>query len=223
MIIRSGAWSVAAAVSLLLVAFGPVGGQEEQDAGWESSGNGDEEEEEEEYEYDEEDYSGDDEYGDEEGEGEAGAFKSPYTSLNSISLRCGKKGQDLNLILVYHAGYFLGKISLVSRRFKTKVKTACKRGFDFTHQGYDDYDEDYDGDGDAGEYEDETDRGDNEYYDEAESEDDDDGDFPAAFYASESFAPEMISVPLSITVHVGDRMELPCSAKARRQNKSSSI
>ncbi len=97
MIIRSGAWSVAAAVSLLLVAFGPVGGQEEQDAGWESSGNGDEEEEEEEYEYDDEDYSGDDEYGDEEGEGEAGAFRSPYTSLNSISLKRSRFEFDFNL------------------------------------------------------------------------------------------------------------------------------
>ena len=87
------------------------------------------------------------------------------------------------------------------------------------------YEEDKDASGYSDEYEDEDGGGeyeDYEYegvYEDGEEDDEDYYEGETQVESSllegplKSLVPEMISVPLSITAHVGDRMELPCSAK----------
>ncbi len=77
------------------------------------------------------------------------------------------------------------------------------------YEGYD-YDVEYEGEGVG------VVVGEEDYYgggEDEEGEEEEEEVLGAAEEELSSFVPEMISVPLSITAHVGDRLELPCSAK----------
>ncbi len=83
---------------------------------------------------------------------------------------------------------------------------------DYEEENYEheEYDEDYRG---MGEGDTEEEDGEEDMYEES-------GDFDSPVDEDEvplkSVVPEMISTPMSIEVHVGDRLELPCTAKVRR-------